>query len=692
MKMELASTKEVFERVAPVSRTRPIATTNSRGRLYVIVAIVGLAIGLRLYGITTYPLFGDEYNSIAAALDVNLNWNSILYALLTHFLIRLGDTEFWLRLPAVIFGVASVPVLFRIGERVGGSRCAIACGLIAAVSPFNIFHSQEMRFYSLFILASAIFLLGTIHYVDRVPSVRSRLLLVLSGVFLILSHFLGILALCAQATAALFASSRISRRLRAAVLASFAVLIGAPLIPFVQHRLWDFYSAHAGVTDFSRPPFNGLSLTNLAKLAYAIFTFALGYHVYPLRLGLVIFGLGLFGFLLCVGSVKLWKRSEWRMLPITYLLALVAVFFVLDSVGGRVSSVIGPRHVAFVWPVFVLLTAFGLTAFNDKLFVLMLTAIMGVSGAALWLGWQRDWSPGSVPDYRAAAAYATQWTDEQTSFVIAGRSNEPFAYYFPKHLRMADLDSYLKTSDLNSLGRNRRLIFASDQWSEEGRRGIDHSLRHITAGYTLVDGRVDYPLFEYVYERKVPEESSASADHTRALQFPMNIYGLEFQDLKLPVTVAAQGVTLNVFGAAQLPNPDEETVITISLAPATRAEKLVLLSNVTGDHLPAPGGIVAELSVEDNAGRTTTMPIRMGMETAPWDQTCQAGANCQSAFQWHKRMAIAARHGYAGAWRDFPAQMHAASFVLPKVTEVRRVSIRYRAESGRLYIWGAAVA
>src|SRR5712671_2098350 len=303
-----------------------VPSSEARRRTYVLLSIIGLALVLRLYGISFYTLEGDEYNSIAGARDINLNWNSIGYAVLTHFWIRLGDSEFWLRLPAAIFGIATVPILFKIGEKLAEWRGGIACALLAATSPFSIYHSQEMRFYSLFTLASAAFILATVNYLDGARTFRSRMILFLNGIFLVFSHFLGILALCAQSVAVVLANAKVSKRLRAFVLLGFAMLIGMPLVPFVQHRLWDFYSAHAGVTDFSRPVINGISAINLAKLAFAGYTFAFGYHVYPFRLGFVILGSSVFGLPLSIGLVRLWKKSAWKMLPITYVLALIAVY------------------------------------------------------------------------------------------------------------------------------------------------------------------------------------------------------------------------------------------------------------------------------------------------------------------------------------------------------------------------------
>src|SRR5258707_1357395 len=83
--------------------------------------------------------------------------------------------------------------------------------------------------------------------------------------------------------------------------------------------------------------------------AFSGYTFVFGYHVYPFRPVLVVTGLLLCGFLLMRGSVKLAQQSKWRVLPFTYLVALIGIYLVLDSVGGRVAGGVSPRHAGFVW-------------------------------------------------------------------------------------------------------------------------------------------------------------------------------------------------------------------------------------------------------------------------------------------------------------------------------------------------------
>jgi hypothetical protein len=689
--MEVSTTQSAVSDFSPASSgdVLSLGMTEARRRTYLLLLIVGLALVLRLYGISLYPMEGDEYNSIAGARDINLNWNSIGYAVLTHFWIRLGDSEFWLRLPAAIFGTATVPILFKIGEKLGGWRTGLACGLLAATSPFSIYHSQEMRFYSLFILASAAFILATVGYLDGPGTLRSRAGVFLTGVFLVFSHFLGVLALGAQATAFVLANAKVSKRMRAVVLGTFAMLIGIPLVPFVQHSLWNFYSAHAGVNDFSRPVINGISAINFAKTAFAAYTFIFGYHVYPFRLGFVIPGSSVFGLLLCLGIMRLWQKSKWRMLPVTYLLALISVYFVLNSIGGQESSVIGPRHAAFIWPVFLILIAIGLTAFQNWHFHVLLGLVLAINMWSIGLGWQKDWNHSSAPDYRGAAAYASQWNTESAALLIAARSDGAIDFYFPKNMRLGDWYSYLLTDDLTPLLRNQRLIVVTDDWAADRRRGFDRLLERLNEHYTYVDGRVDYPVFEYVLERTSSERSGYSANGaTHQLPQPLSIYGLEFQDLRLPVTVTAKDSTLKVIGAYGLPNLEGQNSMTVPLAQSTGASKLILVTNVIGLPGAQTGAAIAEVIVESKTGTLKVLPLRLGLETASWDERCQPSSNCETPFQWHKHMAIVGQNSFPGAWRDFQAGLHLVSFDLPAGTEVTRISIRYGAASGHLYLWG----
>lgn len=671
----------------------PAVPEDARRQVFLLLLLV-LAAVLRIYQISLYPLTGDEYYSIAGAKTVTLNWNSIIYSSLMHFWIRLGASEFWLRLPSAIFGTATVAILFRLGEELGGWRTGVVAGLLAATSPFNIHHSQEMRFYSLFIFASAGFMLATVQYAEAKKTLRTRVTVLLAGVVLLLSHFLGALALCAQSIATVLESkSGWSKRARVSLVVGLLVLIGLPLVPGVQQRLWYFYSTHAGVTDLTRPVITGISTVNFAKAAFAGYTFIFGYHVYPFRFILVTVGLSLSGLLLFLGGAKLWRESRWRMLPFTYLIAVVAVLFVLNSVGGRVATVIGPRHVAFAWPAFILLLAIGLVTFRRPAFQILLLAVLAVNAQSIWAGWQKDWTYGNSTDYRGAAAYASRWAALDTALFHDGRSEDPINVYFSKEITQVGLWPYLQGRDVSELLRYQRLIFVTDDWEPERRRGFDQLMGRVSERYSVVDGRVDYPLFEYVLDRKPSLDSSGYALHAEnnQVQQPLSFYGLEFQDLPLPLSVKVKHVPLNVIGAYGLPDVEGRRELAIPLIRSVNARRVIFLSDVVGAGGLQSNQAVGEILVESKTGKTLTLPLRMGKETASWDKQCEPTVPCATVFQWRKRMAIVSQNSYEGAWRDFQAGLHGVAFDLPEPREVTKLTIRYAANSGHLYVWGIAL-
>lgn len=55
---------------------------------------------------------------------------------------------FWLRLPAVLFGAACVPVLVRLGTLVGGRAAGLAAGICYATFLYPVFFAREAYFYA----------------------------------------------------------------------------------------------------------------------------------------------------------------------------------------------------------------------------------------------------------------------------------------------------------------------------------------------------------------------------------------------------------------------------------------------------------------------------------------------------------------------------------------------------------------
>ena len=74
-----------------------------------------------------------------------------LFHLIQDYWIRMGESEFMLRLLSVIFGTASILLIYRLGRDLAGKRAALSGVWLATFSPLLIWYSQEARSYSFLI-------------------------------------------------------------------------------------------------------------------------------------------------------------------------------------------------------------------------------------------------------------------------------------------------------------------------------------------------------------------------------------------------------------------------------------------------------------------------------------------------------------------------------------------------------------
>jgi len=216
----------------------------------------------------------------------------------------------------------------------------------------------------------------------------------------------------------------------------------------------------------------------------------------------------------------------------------------------------------------------------------------------------------------------------------------------------------------------------------------------LSEDYSCIDGHVDYPLFEYVLDRKSVSAQSGYAlrsENNQVLQ-PVSFYGLEFQDLHLPVSVKVKDVPLTVIGAYGLPDIEGRRELNLPLAVANKTRRVIVLSDLVDIGNPASDQAIAEILIESNGNKMLTLPLHPGKETAPWDKQCALEGPCQTVFRWHKRIAIVGQNRYEGALRDFSAGLHGVVFNLPEPLDIVRLTIRYTGNSGRLYVWGLALA
>lgn len=142
-----------------------------------LIAILLIAVALRLLAITSRPLWYDEafavlfaqkgfsamlYGTLTpvgdAAADVHpLAYYSTLWGWMSLF----GSSPLSVRILSVIFGVATLLVARQLARQLFGDSTADFVAFLIAISPFQVHYSQEIRMYAmlaLFLIAATLFL------------------------------------------------------------------------------------------------------------------------------------------------------------------------------------------------------------------------------------------------------------------------------------------------------------------------------------------------------------------------------------------------------------------------------------------------------------------------------------------------------------------------------------------------------
>jgi 4-amino-4-deoxy-L-arabinose transferase-like glycosyltransferase len=210
-----------------------------------LAALTLLAAVLRLATLNLQSFWYDEaftpVHVLQPGLEATLrgvvhteNTPPLWYLLAWVFARLFGDGEVALRLPSALAGIAAVPVVWAIGERLAGRRAALVAAALIAVGPLFVWYSQEARAYSLFVLTAALAILTWLRALEQ-PSGRRLAAFAACGALALLSHYFAVFLLAPMAVM-LAAAARArppARRATAAALGAL-VLVGLALVPLVK--------------------------------------------------------------------------------------------------------------------------------------------------------------------------------------------------------------------------------------------------------------------------------------------------------------------------------------------------------------------------------------------------------------------------------------------------------------------------
>ena len=327
------------------------AAFTARRAWFLVGALTLAGLGLRLAAFQQ-SFFADELSSMWITRHQSLGHvlSSIrsddeitppLFFVLAWASQKLGSSPDLARLPSIIAGTASIPLLYALGARTIGSRGAMVAAALFSLSPFLIFYSVEARSYSVaiaFVIGSTLALVCALEKGGRWRWFAYAACSCLA----MLSHYTAVFPLIGQL---IWALAFHRDRIRSLAIWNGVALIG--FLPWVPGFIADNNSPTTTLLSVLQP-------FNVDAIRSAIETWTVGY---PLASLSDIPGVGLWLTLagLLVAAAGLIRLAVARIrgsgfakalaeVPIGFW--LVCILALSNLVGGSIASALGPNVVA----------------------------------------------------------------------------------------------------------------------------------------------------------------------------------------------------------------------------------------------------------------------------------------------------------------------------------------------------------
>jgi mannosyltransferase len=478
-----------------------------------LIGLLLLSLGLRLYRIEAQSLWNDEGTAVAlarrdlaaitraAANDIH---PPLYYYLLHYWMAVFGDSELAVRALSAWLGTLVVLLTFLWARTVAGSFASpdtgnsvgLAAAFFAALSPFQIYYSQETRMYILATLLGALSMYAFVHLLARwqaIPagaetfgSAVGRYLTpavyLLASALLLYSHYFAVTILVAQNVAWLWWLKK--RRLRFALgWVALQIVVVAAYLPWLllaqrQLRAWPAIS-------------EPLQLTTLVFDVLRVFSLGLSADALP---DLVLAG---FALLLILGMLRLCSaagdqaqtdgtRSARSTLCVTSLLYLFVPIGAIYALSLQ-RPMYNPKFLLLATPAFHLFLAQGALSVCDKLgspwktmgtqtrhylawlpfaFTAAAIAFVGISSLLTVHAYYFD-PRYARDDYRGIAGYI-QAVEKQRDAVLINAPGqiETFTYYYSGDLSLyplpqqRPLDEAQTEANLREMITGRERVFA----------------------------------------------------------------------------------------------------------------------------------------------------------------------------------------------------------------------------------------
>ena len=140
----------VRERVARIDVRDPTVIATAVLTVFTLVLRFS-QIHQSLYGDETFTysdIFGKSLGAVLTNVHTGGENSPPLFFLLAWATAKLGDPTVWIRLPSIVLGAATVPLIYLIARETVGRGAGVIAGAAVALSPFSFYYGVEARPYA----------------------------------------------------------------------------------------------------------------------------------------------------------------------------------------------------------------------------------------------------------------------------------------------------------------------------------------------------------------------------------------------------------------------------------------------------------------------------------------------------------------------------------------------------------------
>ena len=402
------------------------------------VFAVLLASLLSLYELSSKSIWYDEACSISFAqqdlyllLEHSYLFRPLYFIILKIWIFLWGHNEFSARLLSVLFSIFSIFPLYYMGKKLWGNKRADLIVLVYALSPYRVITSQQIQYYTLFILLGMMSMLFFMEIINESEKKPYGFYMLASLLFLYTHPFALFLVITQNVYIFWFCRNSIVDKYRWLKIQGVLIAGAIPMIIFSQLPA---VKSQFGSIPISRqtlvPVLHTLEAFSYGGpfIAQGGNSFLISYQMLTAERIVMIL---IYGFVIA-GLIKINRRRKgtYRNISLIILWAALPLLMVF-IVSIAKPALYQTRYIAFSLPAFSILFVLGVSQITRKI-VRRFTMFLLCAGMLGFLYfYYHGESPQTFSSWREAAHFMRLHMKENDTIVLVPSEQiTPFWYYF----------------------------------------------------------------------------------------------------------------------------------------------------------------------------------------------------------------------------------------------------------------------